>query len=328
MNQEPAEQTKKNDEIDLLDLFTRMGKSIAHGFRSVGRASLFVVFFMLRKWFWLFLSILLGTGLSFLIKYSTQRFYSSEITLRSNTVGNADMIQYINKLHTFCKEENMIELAAALSVDTGKVRHIKDIRAFWVIDMGRDYVPDYVDYRDHHNVLDTVNVRMTDRFVVQVKTSIPQELIAIRDGILAFAEKNDFYIQQNNLRLQQNEVIRSRFEYEIEQLDSLQKVKYFEESRKLIPPEGGQMIFLQEQRTQLLHEDIYDLLRRKQEIEAQLTIYSGLVTLLSDFTPPVKPENGALYYGKVVIPVIFLLAIILLLLYDNRHTLKETAQKY
>jgi len=328
MKQETRNKVNNNDEIDLLDLFARMGRSISRGFRSLGRASLFVFFFLLRKWIWLGLSLLAGVGASYLIKFSTERLYSSEITLRSNTVPNAEMIHYVNKLHTFCREDNIIELAAALSVDTGKVRNIADIRAFWVIDLGKDYIPDYVDYKNRHKVLDTLNVRMADRFVIQVKTSIPQELNAIRDGIMAFARKNDFFIQQNDLRLQQNEVLKSRFDYEIEQLDSLQQVKYFEESRKLMPKEGGQMIFLQEYKTQLLHDDIYNLIRRRQDMEAQLTIYSDLITLLSDFTPPAKPENGALYYGKVIIPLLFLLTVILLLITDNWRRLRAISEKY
>jgi hypothetical protein len=328
MSEELKSGNTKSDEIDLIDLFSRMGRSVRRGFNALGRAFLYTLFFMLRKWLWLGLSIVVGIGLSYALKYSTERLYSSDITFRSNTIPNSDMITHINKLHTFTRERNLPELATALSVDQSKVRYIIDIQAFWVIDQGADGIPDYVDFRNKHNVLDTVNLRMNDRFVVRVKTAIPQELSSIRDGILEFVSRNEFFLQQNNLRLVQAKNMLDRIDYDVQQLDSLQKVKYFEESRRLLPREGGQMIFLQEQKTQLLYDNIYELIRRRQEIELLQTIYADLITLLSDFTPPTKAENGALYYGKVVIPIAFIISLILLLLYDFRKQLRELSRKY
>ena len=318
----------KNDEIDLLDLFSRLGRSITGVLNGIGHALLHILFFMVRKWLWLGLSVAIGIGASFLIKSSTERLYSSDIILRSNAIQNTDMISYINKLHTYCREGNYAELATSLSVDESKVKGISDIQAFWVIDRGDDNIPDYVDFKNRHDVLDTVNVRMQDRFVIRVRTFTPQELVSIREGILSFVKKNTFFQQQNELRIKQNGILMARFDYEIDQLDSLQKVKYFEEARRLMPKEGGQMIFLQEYTTQLLHDDIYTLFQMRQNIERQLTIYSDLITMLSDFTPPARPENGALYYGKVVIPTIFGFTLLLLILADNRKRLVKVYKRY
>jgi hypothetical protein len=95
-----------------------------------------------------------------------------------------------------------------------------------------------------------------------------------------------------------------------------------------MPKEGGQMIFLQDYQTQLLHEDINKLIIQRQEIERARTIYSELVTILSDFTPPIKPNNGTLYYGKILIPVILCISIILIILIRNRTKLAEAYRKY
>ncbi len=319
---------KKDDEIDLLDLFNRMGRATSRGFKAIGRASLYTFFFLLKKWLWLGLSLALGIAGSYLMKSTSEKFYNSEIIIRSNVISNSDMITYFNKLHTYCKEKNLEELASALSVDESKVKYIKDIEAFWVVDKGNDGVPDWTDYKRNHDPLDTINVYMQDRFIVRVKTTIPQELGEIKNGLISFVEKNDFFQQQNELRKMQNESLLARFDYEIESLDSLQKVKYFEESKRLIPKEGGQMIFLQEYKTQLLHDDIYNLIIRRQEVERQLTIFKDLVTVLSDFTMPVKPVNRALYYGRYLIPVLFALTLILLLIIENREKLKQTYLKY
>jgi len=328
MSKKTGSTDKVDNEIDLLDLMYRLGKSIRRGSKAIGKGFLIVFFFLVKKWFWLTMSLLVGVALSFSLKLSTERLYSSDIIFRSNAIPNDEMISYINKLHTFCEGKNFDELASALSVPRSGIINIKDIEAFWIIDRGSDLIPDYVDFKNRHNVLDTVNVRMRDRFLIRVKTTIPQELSVIRDGIVKYIEKNQFYQAQNELRLSQAEVLLKRIDYEVEQLDSLQKVKYFEETRKLIPGEGGQMIFLQDYETQLLHEDIYELIEKRQEFERIKTIHAGLITLLSDFTPPSKAENGVLYYGRIMIPCFFILAVIILLFIDNRKKLQEVYKKY
>lgn len=319
---------KNDDEVDLTDLFSRLVRSAGKGLNALVKGVLFIFFFLIKNWLVLTGSLVSGIVISFVIKVSAEKFYTSDITLRSNTVPTTEMISYINRLHTFCKEGNFQELASALSVDPEKVQQIKDIKAFWIIDLGNDNIPDHIDLRESHDVLDTINVRMQDRFIIRVKTLIPRELSSIRDGIIHYAEKNQFYLDQNELRLRQADDMLTRIDYEVDQLDSLQKVKYFEESRRLMPKEGGQMIFLQDYQTQLLHNDIAELIRQKQQLETVKTIYADLITVLNDFTPPFKPENGTLYYGKVIIPVIFLLALIIILLVRNRNRLTEAYNNY
>lgn len=317
-----------NDEIDLVDLFTRLWHSIRRGCRALGRTILYIIAFILRKWLWLTLSLIAGVALAFFMKYSSERIYSSDITLRSNTIENADMISYINKLHIYCREKNYGELSAALGISVDIAFSVKDIGAHWVVDMGNDEIPDYVDFRDKHNTNDTINVRMSDRFVIRVYTGKPGELSVIRDGIITFIEGNSYYREQNELRLRQNKIILARLEYEIDQLDSLQKVKYFEESRHLMPRDGGQMVFLQDYKTQLLHNDIYELYQLQQEVEKDLTIYSDLITVLDDFTPRLRAENGALYYGQITVPSLLFLTVIILLIVDNRKRIRATIMKY
>lgn len=323
-----SENRTRGDEIDLLEVFSRLGKSVGKGFKAVWKGLLYTFFFMIRNMVWLGISLFIGLAASYLLKLSAEKFYSSDIILRSNTIPNADMISYINKLHTFCEEKNYAELASSLSVPQEEVKYIKDIQAFWYIDLGSDQIPDYVDFRGKHNVLDTLNVRMSDRFLIRVKTSIPKALSSIREGIFSYIGKNQFFRDQNELRLKQDDALMARIDYEVDQLDSLQKVKYFEESRRLMPKEGGQMIFLQDYQTQLLHEDINKLITQRQQIERTRTIYSELITLLSDFTPPIKPKNGTLYYGKFFIPLIFCISIILIILIRNRAKLAEAYRKY
>lgn len=328
MSKNSNEHDSHNDEIDLLELFRRLGRTLSKWFRALGTGFLVVVVFFIKNIIPLIFSIIIGVGISYLMKWITKPVYLSEITLRSNTVPNADMISYFNRLSIFINQKNFSELSASLSLTPEKAARIKKVAAYWVIDKNRDLIPDYVDYRNKYNVYDTINKRMQDRFVVDVILSDPKLFKEISQGFIQYTRKNSLFQMENDLRLRNMDELLIRLKYDIEQLDSLQKVKYFEETRNRIPEKGGQIIFLQEQKTQLVYEDIYNLYKRKQSFDEQKEVYPDILTLITDFYQPIRRYNGGTYYGIVVIPVIFALTLIYLIIKRNRKKIKEILYKY
>ena len=330
----------RDDEIDLLDLFKRMGRTLNRWGMALGKAFLISVVYILKRWLPLGLSIVAGIGISYLLKTSSASFYTSDMvfrnnlalidkkTLRDNSGTTSEIISKINKLHAFCSENNQVALSIALTMKPESVKNISDISAYWIIDMSKDGIPDYVDYKGNHGAYDTINIRMQDRFDIRVKINSPQDLNLVRDGIIKFIESDSLYQQRNLLRLRQNLDLLTRLNYDILQLDSLQKVKYFEETRNMKPSGGGQIVFMQEQKTQLVYGDIYALFERKQKLESEQDLYKGVVTVLSDFTFPTRRDNGAMYYGKQVIPIVFLITLLILIILSNRKRLEEVYKKY
>ena len=73
-----------NDEIDLLELFRRMGKTLGNWARAIGRAVMVSLVFLLRRWLPLGLSIVIGVGISYLLKTSSSSFYTSDLVLKNN----------------------------------------------------------------------------------------------------------------------------------------------------------------------------------------------------------------------------------------------------
>jgi len=330
----------KDDEIDLLDLFRRMGKTFKKWGTTLGKAFLISIVFLVRRWLPLGLSIAVGVGVSYLMKTTSDSFYTADLVFRNNLVlmdnlklrdnsgTTAEMISKINKLHTFCSENNTAELSAALSMGTDLVTNILDISAYWIIDQSKDGIPDFVDYKGTHNVYDTTNIRMQDRLNIRVIINSPQDLDFIRNGIIKFIESDSLFKQRNRVRLIQNQQLLKRLGYDIEQLDSLQKVKYFEETRNLKPASGGQIVFMQEQKTQLVYNDIYNLYARKQQLESERDLYKGVVTVLSDFSLPARRDNGGLYYAKIYVPLFFILTLLVLIILANKRGLTEIYNKY
>lgn len=328
-----------SDEIDLLDLFRRMGKTLSRWFNAIGRAFLISIVFLLRRWLPLGLSLVVGVLISYLLKTSSDSFYTSDMVVRNNinininsklnrVSYNADIISYINRLHSLCVESNRTGLAEALGLDSKTAGNIKDINAYWIIDKGKDGIPDEVDYTNNHSVYDTTNVRMLDRIDIRVKISSPQELGLLENRIVTFIKKDSVFQKRNRVRLTHLNILIARYDYDILQLDSLQKIKYFEESKNMLPKIGGQLIFLQEQKTQLLYNDIYSLYSSKQSLESERDLYPEVVTILSDFNLPSRPDNGTLFYGKRIIPFLFGFTLIILILLFNRKKIKDIYNKY
>lgn len=318
----------RDDEIDLLDLFIRIGRTLSRWAYALGKAFLISIVFMLKRWLPLGLSVAVGLGVAFFFKATSDSSYTSDLVLRNNAVSTDDMITYINRLHIFCVEQNKAALTQAISLNQDQIINIGDISAFWIIDNGRDGVPDFVDVYNKHDVYDTVNVRMTDRLNVRVKINTPQELTNVKNGIINYINSQPLFQQRNDVRIRQNKEMLARLDYDILQLDSLQKVKYFEETRSMQPKSGGQMVFLQEQKTQLIYSDIYPLYTRKQTLEADRDLYQGIVTVLSDFTIPALRDNGALFYAKKYVPMFFIITLLVLILLANRQKLTEVYNKY
>src|SRR5664280_3213142 len=236
----------RNDEIDLLDLFKRMGRTLNRWGNALVEAFLVSVVFLLRRWLPLGLSILAGVGISYFLKTSSASSYTSDIvfrnnlsvmdvkTRRDNTGTTSELISKINKLHSLCSENNSTGLSQALSMNPESVRNISDISAFWIIDQSRDGIPDYVDYKGNHSPSDTNNIRMQDRLNIRVKINSPLDLNSVRDGIIMFIEKDSLFQQRNRVRLKQNHDLLVQLSSDILELDSLQKVKYFEETRNCL----------------------------------------------------------------------------------------------
>ncbi|MCD6565041.1 MAG: hypothetical protein J7K53_03775 [Bacteroidales bacterium] len=323
---ENKNQPRANDEIDLLELFNKMGKGIKRFIINIWDIFLKVTVFFIRKSPYLIAFIILGFLVALLKFKTSDRYYSSDMTLRSNSVSNADMIAHINKLHFYGEEENMQALAQTLNLDSNEVANLVDIEAYWIIDENRDGIPDMVDDKSKYDE-DTTVTHVSSRFDVRVKTKQPQDLDIIREGILHHINTNRFFEKINTIRLIQLRDRIAKTATELSELDSLQNYKYFEEKQKGKFSEG-QMVFLNEPETKLYHGSVFELYGSKQGLDRELEIYSDIVTVLDNFTPPAQPENSYLHIAKTWVIVCFLLGLIFVVVLSFRKELISVYRKY
>ena len=328
----------RDDEIDLLDLFTRMGRALSKMFNALGKAFLITIVFLVRHWLPLALSILAGIIVSYVLRSTSASFFSSDFVLRNNLVQldkkkvkdisgtTSELISQVNKLRALCSNKN--SLASALSLNLESVKNVTEISAFWIINLNKDGTLDNVDYSGNHNIYDTINIRMPGAFDIRVNFNSTLDLNLIRDGIIKYIGSDSLNQQRNRLRITQNSDLLSRVNLDINELDSLQKVKYFEENRNSKPGKDGQIVFMQEQKTQLFYTDIQLLFAKKQLLETERALYPGIVTVLRDFSAPTLKNNGTRYYGKQIIPLFFLMTLFVLIILANRKKLNEIYKKY
>lgn len=270
------------------------------------------------------ISIILGLAVSVFMMKTTASLYTSDMVLKNNVAPNDQMISYINRLQTLDKEA----LAKTLGVSNATSQNIVSVGAYWIIDKNKDRIPDNVDYTNTHDVYDTTNIRMLDRIDISVRIKSPQDLDAVREGIIKYIEVNPVFRKMNELRLNHNEELLKRTTIDIKELDSLQKVKYFEETRDKYTRKEGQVMFMQEQGTQMFYHDIYALYNRKAGLEDNLNLYSGMVTLLNDFSIPTMRVNGLDYYAKKNIPAFFIVMLLILIIIANIKGLKDVYSRY
>jgi len=96
----------RDDEIDLLDLFRRMGKTLSRWANAIGRAVLISIVFLLRRWLPLTISVILGVGASYLLKYTSPPSYQSDLIIKPNSVTTAEVSEKIKKLQGYVLEKN------------------------------------------------------------------------------------------------------------------------------------------------------------------------------------------------------------------------------
>ncbi len=319
-------QNRQNDEIDLLELFNKTGKGIKRFLINIWDIFFKVTVFFIKKSPYLILFIILGFLVALLKFKTSDRYYSSDMILRSNSTSNADMIAHINELHFYGVENNNQALAQSLDLDSTEVENLVDIEAFWIIDRNRDGIPDLVDEKNKYDQ-DTSVTHMASRFDVRVKTLQPQSLDKVKDGILYHINANQFFEKNNRIRLIQLRERITKTATELSELDSLQNYKYFEERQKGKFSEG-QMVFLNEPETKLYHGSVFELYGSKQSLDRELDIYSDIVTVLDDFTPPAQPENSYLSIAKTWVILFFVLGLIIVVVLSFRKELISVYRKY
>lgn len=287
---------KQNEEIDLLELFQRMGKFMRKGINWVINLAYQFFLLILRKSIWIGTFAVIGTIVGIILFFLTPRFFASEMVARANVTENNFIVNAINQLNELCADGNYSVLAKYLETNELNASKIKSFKAGYGIDINFDGITDYVDYENKVNLKDTNIRRLSKLFYVRVEVYDETGFATITTGTKKYIWKNPFIAENNIVRKQQAMDMINSYNLEIKKLDSLQKSYYFTQLTQRAG--NGQMMFFNEKEVKLFHRDMIALVSEKHSIEKTLLVDPDPITIVQDFTPLSRTENPWTKYVK------------------------------
>ncbi len=299
-----TDQKNTPQEIDLIELFENI-------WNWVTRIFLAVLYFFLRNMLFLIIVVVVAGITGFSASKLTKPFYKSELFGISHTISNVEVIQYINNWN-YENEFSKTELL-----------NIKSITAKYVLDYNNDSIWDNVEETSGSIVTDTtlINMRMNYSFCIRTElydTSLTQK---IKDKMFMFLEKNKRVKNMNQIRLIQKKELISKLKKEINDIDSLKDIQYFENNNN--NSKDGDLIVLNEKELLLFHNDIMPLYEQQQIIEKELFLSTEPFEITQDFTIPRVQENS---FIKIIIKYIkigFAMGFVFILLWDRRKAIRK-----
>ncbi|HPD95984.1 MAG TPA: hypothetical protein PLA24_08820 [Tenuifilaceae bacterium] len=319
MDKEQQNKQQTPDEIDLIELFNKMGRGIKNGTLWLLKQIKLLIILLIRKSLWIIIFGIIGLFIAYFLFTNSKRYYASELTATSNSVNSTYIINSVNLLNDLFKEQNYKIASDYLALSLDEVKKIKSIKSFYGIDVNGDGVPDYVDYANKYvyNPKDSIIKRLKDYFYVDIEVYDENIFSKARDGIINYIQRNPYVVQNNNERVRKNATLIVSYDNEIKKLDSLQKIEYFK-----IPLDqkaaSNQMVILNEKTKELYHDQILKLEKTRLYYQGQNELYGDPITIIQDFTPLSKAENPYMQYAKKWGIVFAILGFIISLLWQYR----------
>lgn len=301
--------TQNSEEIDLVYLFVKLGEFLKKAALNLFNFIVSVLVFLIQKWYFFVIAIVLAILSAFILNRSSDSFYHSHLTLRSNATHNQQIMSNLERLGEYADSDNYTSLSEELNLSIENASAIKSLETFWFYDIGDDGIFDGLD-TERKFLSDTSIVKIDSVFSVFVEVYNSDILEELELGLMNYLKNNPYLESLNKHRLSNLEGQLIQIEYEIEKLDSLQKREYFTNPDELRQKEG-QIVFTSEKVVRMYHTQMFHLLQLKQDCERDLNIYSEVVTILEGFTVPVKPENSTVQYAKKTIWYFLGLALLL-----------------
>lgn len=281
---------KTNDEIDLLELFSVMWRGILNFFKAIIDTILFLFVFGIRRLHWLVIIILIGAATGYIRYKSTARIYSSEMIAQPNGFTSIDMAQYINDIHEMCQKNNVAAIANAFNISSEDAGQIANIEAFYYIDVNKDGIGDYVDYKNKFDPIDTTKAIIRNRILIRAEVLGNNKFNEVKEGLIYYINHNPYLLTVNDIRKRELKTLIMQTEEEIDKLDSLQNYEYYKKEEEN-SNRDGQIVVMNEKATQLYYRDKVSLLNARLGYEKALELATDPITIIKDFAALKVEDN-------------------------------------
>jgi len=319
---------KRNDEIDLIEVFQKMGAGIKNLFIGFLNILYKILLFFIRRAILIAIIIVVTVAFGYFKYKTSERYHSSSLEAYSNAMASIDMINYVNNINELFNEDNIEGLETKLGIDPTELKKIKTVKAYKVIDKNKDGVTDLVDYDENYESSDSTI--SSSRFVIKVEVFDQSIFPVIQESILNYIDQNKYIKDLNTIRKRQLQELISKLNVEILSLDSLKKTEYFSKDEKL-KTQQGQLLVMNEKTTQLYHPQIIALYKEKQGLEQRLELRTDPITIIQDFSALSVVGNNMMHYLKKFGIISIILAIFIAIIIENfkgiRKVISDTKKK-
>ncbi|GHT72615.1 hypothetical protein FACS189456_1610 [Bacteroidia bacterium] len=321
--------TQANNEVDLLQILNTVWNAVA-------KAIVVIFVFFVRKLHWFALATMIALLLSlsmYKIKIPT---YMCAIPVQMNVLNNEYAIDFINQ--TLNTDDTLAFRAIAIPLlrlpGTVKVLDIKKISAHWGFDINNDGLVDIIDIENKliKNKPDSLNnLRIQNKFFVYIEVYNKNIIHYIETGLPHLFDNNAYVQQHNSVRLQQIQARIDKITEQLNRLDSLEYQDYFH--NKYDANNRGKnnsafpVMILNEKQRELFHSQIIDTHNQRLALEAQLTLYSAPLTIISTSSGILQHVTTFANTAKPILLIAFLLTFLVALVWVNRGSLKKVIFK-
>jgi hypothetical protein len=283
----------KTDEIDIFEFCARLWSVFKTFLIQIKDFLVSIIIYLIRKSLWIASLALIGAVAGFALYTVTKTYYSSNLVVNTGEISNKIIIDHINKLSVLNGKTKI--LSGYLDITEAEAEEITRVKAYYGIDINKDYVVDYIDFKEKYNPKDTNQVRVPGYLYLKVSVYNEAVFPALRKGLFQYISRNEYIKQLHEINLRQKREYIKELEIEMTKIDSLQRIQFQKNSTSI-----KDILLTNKPEIQLFHGDILHLYSRKQALERDLDIYKDPIVIVQDFTPLEEEERPVTKYVLIL----------------------------
>ena len=252
-----------------------------------------------RKWYIVFPITIIGIVLGLWYSRVDNRKYKAEGMAAIHGPMAAEIKEVVRPISMALSPRVQPELSLSEILDCSPecTMGISRLRTIYVVDYQNNITPDLIDYKDKHQLEDTLNLISNNYIVFELYTKNLANLRNFESALANYVNTNAImqtkYHYHHSMLEDELDICNRQLNY----LDSLSKVLYFnfpqadQVDLKYDPKKAGSLI-VGKRSVELLHDEILSLNQHKKGVEADLASCTEPLVFISHISPMPKAVNN------------------------------------
>jgi len=295
------EKNNGQKELDLFSLFREIFNSLYRLLKKIARFCGYLLRLSFRYYYLLLPFIFASIVYSYYTSRNNYWTYKGEMTLILN-VGDVGLYEgIISSLNRYISDGDPAKLDDALQMppeERGKI-------CYFNVSFTEE------DPQDSTAIRALVSISMID----------PNAFPVIKNALIDYFERNEYLKSLNSARIASLKDQERVFEKDIAEIDSLQKIEYFQRLNEVEIKLERNLTYKTEK--QIFFKDKVKIFDRKEEVSKKLNARPGVVSVMSEFPPSSVPSLPFRKKVKQDVAMGFLFFSLIAILLDKRKQIMD-----